>query len=89
LTFKFNLRNIGKYSDYLIECTDSVRQHIIETADCYGCRKACGGVWFYFNGIKYAKCPFDAFGFDDLSAASVENYVQLLDFEINEICGNT
>ena len=84
LIFKFNLRNIGKYSDYLAQCTDLVRQSIVETMDCYACKKACGGVRFALDGVQYAKCPFYAFRFDDLSEASVENYMQLLNLEIEQ-----
>ena len=87
LTFKFNLRNIAKYADYLAKCTDSVCRSVIKTTDCYACKKVCGGIQFAFDGNRYAKCPFYAFRFDDLSKEAIENYIQLLEFEVHEIYG--
>jgi hypothetical protein len=84
LIFKFNLRNIGKYSDYLTKCTDLVRRSILETTDCYACKKACGGIQFGLSGVEYSKCPFFAFKFDDLTEEAVEDYLKLLALEINE-----
>lgn len=88
LTFKFNLRNINSYAGYLAECIDSIIKSVTtETTDCYGCKKACGGIKFSFGGANYAKCPVDAFRFYDLSEKAVKNYIKLLEFEDREIRG--
>jgi hypothetical protein len=81
VTFKFNLRNIGKYINYLTECTDSISQSILKTEKCGGCAKNCGGVIFTYQGKTYTKCLTHIFRLWDLSAQSVENYVKLLELE--------
>ena len=88
LTFKFNLRNIGKYADCLSGCIEPVRQSIIQTTDCYGCEKACGGIQFQFDSTQYAKCPWYAFKFHDLSEKAVENYISLIESEDYELRSN-
>lgn len=85
LSFKFNLRNINKYSDYLSECTKSVQQSIISAEDCGMCNRRCGGVVFTYQGNTYAKCVTHIFRFHDLSEKAVENYIKLLELEENEI----
>jgi hypothetical protein len=74
--FKFNLRNIKKYTYYLSECTESIRNAIIKAENCHGCEKACGGILFEFDGIKYCKCPWHVFRFWDLSEKAVKNYAK-------------
>jgi hypothetical protein len=85
LAFQLNLRNIGKYSDYLAECAESVRDAVINTTDCYGCSKACGGVKFKYNNTNYAKCPWYVFKFNDLSKKAIDNYIRLIELEDNEL----
>ncbi len=85
---KLNLRNIGKYVNYLSDCTDSVRESILKTTDCYGCKKACGGVKFEFENKKYAKCPGYVFRFSDFSQQAINDYLKLIEFEDVELRGN-
>lgn len=88
LAIKLNLRNIGAYASCLSECTSKIQQAIINTADCYSCKKACGGVQFEFNGIKYAKCPWYVFRFNDFTEHAVDNYINLLELESEILCKN-
>jgi hypothetical protein len=81
VVFKLNLRNIGKYTDYLSECTESIRQTIFGTEDCGACKKKCGGVVFTYQNKTYIKCPWHIFRFYDLSKNAIENYVKLLEME--------
>jgi len=83
IAFKFNFRNIGSYVEYLDNCTDAIRQTILQSTDCFGCKKACGGIAFQYNGKNYSKCPFSAFRFLDFSEQATENYVRLLELENN------
>ncbi len=85
LALKLNLRNIGNYVEYLSECTESIRESVLKTPNCNGCKKACGGVRFQFDNVKYAKCPWYVFRFNDFSEKAVENYIQLIEFEDNEL----
>lgn len=85
LSIKLNLRNIGKYADYLTECTETVRKSILNTQDCYGCKKSCGGIQFTYNGERYAKCPWYIFWFNDFSDKAVENYMRLVQLENNQL----
>lgn len=80
LTFKFNLRNIGKYSDYLSECTESIQKTVQETFDCYMCGRNCSAV-FDFQGKTYSKCSWNIFRFSDFSEKALENYIKLLELE--------
>ena len=84
---KLNLRNIGSYIGYLNECTESIQQSILKTEDCGGCKKACGGVSFEFNNVKYCKCPWHIFRFYDFSEKAMENYMKLIEFE-DEVLNN-
>jgi hypothetical protein len=81
VVFKLNLRNIGKYVEYLSECTEAIRKSILETVDCDGCKKKCGGVVFKYQNKTYVKCPWHIFRFYDISKKAVENYVRLLEME--------
>ena len=83
IAFKFNLRGIGKYIEYLDKCTESIQQAILRTTDCYGCNKACGGIPLTYKGKIYSKCPFSAFRFFDFSEQAIENYIRLLELENN------
>lgn len=83
VVFKLNLRNIGKYSDYLTECTEKIRESVLGTENCYSCKKKCGGVVFSYQSKTYVKCPWHIFRFFDLSKEAVENYIKLLDLESN------
>ena len=88
--FKINLRNIGKYTDYLNECTEMVRKSIIETNFCdladsktgkCGNGQKCGGVIFNYQNKTYVKCTRYFCMFKDLSEQAVKNYIKLLELE--------
>lgn len=81
LSFKFNLRHIQEYTDYLEQCTEPIQLSVIHTAPCYGCDKHCGGIRFTFRNVDYVKCPSHIFRFTDLSPESVDQYLHLLDLE--------
>ncbi len=87
LTFKFILITISKYTNYLSECTELVRQSIIESEDCGMCYRKCGGVIFTYQGITYAKCVTHIFRFNDLSEKAIENYIELIGLENEYILG--
>lgn len=78
---KLNLRNIAAYTDYLKQCTRSIQKAVKYTADCGGCKKACGGVSFEFDGKYYVKCPTHIFRFSDFSDRALENYLALINLE--------
>ena len=82
---KLNLRNIDNYCDFLSECTKPIQQSIINTEHCSGCNVACGGVSFIFNEKKYYKCPKDAFRFKDVSKEAVNNYMKLIDLDVEAL----
>lgn len=81
LSFKLNLRNIGEYADYLYQCTEAIQQAVIDTPDCYGCKKACGGIAFAYKGKTYTKCAWYIFRFGDLSEKAGANYIRLIELE--------
>lgn len=81
LVLNLNLRNIGQYSDYLSDCTETVQKTITEAQECYGCKKMCGGIRFAFQGKEYRKCPRSCFRFYDLSDAALDNYIALIGYE--------
>ena len=91
--FKLNLRNIGKYADYLNECTELVRKSVLETDDCWladsktgkcGNGQNCGGVVFEYKEKTYIKCTRYFCMFKDLSERAIENYIKLIDMEAIE-----
>ena len=93
VVFKFNLRNIGKYADYLKKCTELVRKSILEADDCWladsktgkcGNGQNCGGVGFEYNEKTYIKCTRYFCMFKDLSERAVENYIELIELEDRE-----
>ncbi len=88
LAFKFNLRNISRYADYLSACTESIRQSVIRAEDCGMCNKKCGGVVFSYEGKTYSKCLTHIFRFNDLSEKAVDNYIKLIEFEDRELQNN-
>ena len=90
LVFKFNLRHIGQYVDYLDECTESVQQSILAVGSCGHNRKNercdngqknCDGVVFEYQGKKYKKCTRYFCIFKDLSEQAVLNYIRLMELE--------
>jgi len=81
LNLKLNLRHIGGYVQYLDECTQSIQYAVINTENCGGCKKACGGLEFEFGGVNYRKCPWHIFRFADFSTCAITNYVKLIDLE--------
>ena len=97
VVFKFNLRNIDKYEDYLSECTDSVIQSLIKTDECWlegnydtnhcanGGGKSCVGAMFTYQDKTYRKCLRYFCIFKDFSEQAVENYIKLIEFENKEL----
>ncbi|HBL84680.1 MAG: hypothetical protein A2Y17_11140 [Clostridiales bacterium GWF2_38_85] len=94
VVFKFNLRNIGKYSDYLNECTEAVQKSIFETDSCgladnktgmCGNGHRCGGVVFEYKGKTSIKCTRYFCIFKDLSKRAIENYIKLIELENKEL----
>lgn len=81
LALKLNLRHIGGYADYLAECTEAIRQSVLNTPECSGCKTACGGVRFHDRDRSYAKCPWYVFRFNDVSDQAVVNYLRLIELE--------
>ena len=90
LVFKFNLRNIRKYIDYLDECTETVQKSILESNLCglaesqtgrCGDGRNCGGVVFRYKEKTYVKCTRYFCMFKDLSERAIENYIRLLELE--------
>ena len=90
VVFKFNLRNIGKYTDYLNECTEAVRKSILESNICSlaesktdrcGDGRSCGGVVFIYKEKTHIKCTRYFCMFKDLSERAIENYAKLIDLE--------
>lgn len=93
VVFKFNLRNIINYIDYLDECTEAVRKSILETDSCgladsktgkCGNGQNCGGVVFKYKDRTYIKCTRYFCMFKDLSERAIENYIKLLELEYCE-----
>jgi len=85
INLKFNLRHIGDYIEYLDECTDSIKRSVKNAENCGVCKKACGGVSFEFEDVKYCKCPWHIFRFNDFSGQAMENYIKLIDLESSEL----
>jgi hypothetical protein len=81
LNLKLNLRHIGEYTDYLSECTDSIRRSVESAENCGYCVKKCGGVSFELDGKQYRKCPWHIFRFNDFTDQAMANYVKLIDLE--------
>ena len=94
VVFKFNLRHIGTYADYLDECTEAVRKAILETGACElaasktgkcGNGQRCGGVVFTYEEKTYVKCTRYFCMFKDVSEAATQNYIKLLALEDAEL----
>jgi len=90
VVFKFNLRNIGQYAEYLDECTESIRKSIFATDNCGHNKKTdrcengqrnCDGVIFGYQGKKYKKCTRYFCTFKDLSERAIDNYLKLIELE--------
>lgn len=86
VNLKLNLRHIGHYVDYLYKCSESIQRCVERAENCGGCEKACGGVSFEFRGVKYCKCPWHIFRFNDFSKQAMDNYIKLIDLEDKELC---
>ena len=86
LVFRLVLRNIGKYVGYLDQCTEMVRQDLLNSIPCSKCSKNCGGIVFIYQNKTHIKCPQGVAWFLDFSEKSVENYMNLIELENQELC---
>ena len=93
VVIKLNLRNIGKYADYLDECTEAIQKSICNADSCgladsntgkCGNGQSCGGIAFSHHDKTYVKCTRYFCMFKDLSEQAIKNYIHLLELEYGE-----
>jgi len=86
-SIKVRLLHIEKYEDMLIDCTDNVKNTIINALDCHNCGADCNDlIDFTYNGKKYSKCNpkkgYINFEFLNLLKDDVRSIIELSKHEI-------